>query len=131
MRTFVLILCLAFCASAVHAQDQQPSSASAPAVGAMVNVHVTASHVDRCWGTGCPDTLYIDVVINGKKYELEGNANGDRKLKVRPDSVLAPGDYQAKLTKDEPSVTGMFFQVYELLLPGGDTWEGTVSGISE
>ncbi len=135
MRTFALVLCLAFCAVAVHAQDQQTTPAAAPAVDAVVNVHVSvhvsASHVERCWGTGCPDTLYVDVVINGKKYELEGNAYGDRKLKIPRDSVLMPGDYQAKLTKDAQSATGMFFQVYELQLPEGETWEGTVSGVWE
>jgi hypothetical protein len=131
MRTFVLVLCLTLCAVAVHAQDQQPSSAAAPAVGAVVHVHVTASRVHRCWDTGCPDTVYIEAVINGKKYELEGMASYGRKSKVPTDSVLMPGNYQAKLTKDVENGSGLFFQVYELLLPGGDTWEGTVSGVSE
>ncbi len=128
MRKLWLVVCLAFCAMAVHAQDQQPA---APAVGAVVNVHVTASHVRPCWSSPCSDILYVDVVMKGKKYELRGLANGDRKLKILPDSVLAPGDYQAKLKKEEESATGMFFQVYELQLPGGDTWEGTVSAVSE
>jgi hypothetical protein len=131
MRTVAFVLFLAVCAAAARAQATQSTTASALAVGAVVSVHVTASHVDRCWGTACPDTLYVDAVIHGKKYELEGIANGDRKLKILPDSVLAPGDYQAKLKKDVENASGMFFQVYELQLPGGDTWEGTVSGVSE
>ena len=129
MRKLWLVVCLAFCATAVHAQDQQPSAA--PAAGAVVNVHVTASHVEPCWAAPCSDALYLDVVINGKKYELRGSANGDRKLKISNDSVLMPGNYQAKLKKDVENGSGMFFQVYELQLPGGDTWEGTVSGVSE
>lgn len=128
MNKLILALCLVFCAVAVHAQDQQPSSAAAPAVGAVVNVHVTASHVEGCFTVPC---LYVDVAINGKKYELQGVARYGRKSKVPEGSVLAPGDYQAKLTKDVENGSGLFFQVYELQLPGGDTWEGTVSGVWE
>lgn len=126
MRKFALVVCLVLCAMAVHAQDQQPSGA--PAVGAVVNVHVTASHVEECFTVPC---LYVDVAINGKKYELQGVARYGRKSKVPEGSVLAPGDYQAKLTKDVENGSGLFFQVYELQLLGGDTWEGTVSGVWE
>jgi hypothetical protein len=83
-------------------------------VGAVVNVHVVESHVVTCPGT-CPDILYVDAVINVTKYELQGSAGGDKKLKIPYDSVLAPGAYQAKLTRDVPSATGMFYQQYELL----------------
>jgi hypothetical protein len=118
MKTSVLVLYLALCAVAVHAQDQQPSSAAAPAVGAVVPVHMAASHVHRCWGTGCPDTVYLEAAINGKKYEPEGMASYGRKSKVPNESVLTPGEYEAKLTKDVENGSGLFFQVYELLLPG-------------
>lgn len=129
MKKLWLVLCLTLCAAAVHAQDQQPSTA--PVVGSVVNIHVTASHVEPCWANTCTDTLYVDVVINGKKYELRGSANGDIRRKIPTDSVLAPGDYQAKLKKNVVNASGMFFQVYNVLLPGGDTWEGTVSGVWE
>lgn len=128
MRTIALAACLAFCAAAAPAQNQQPASAAAPAVGAVVNVHLTVSHVRPCWSDGCPEILYVDVVIDGKKYELTGDASYGRKSKIPNGAVLMPGDYQASLKKDEPSASGMLYQVYELLLPRGDTWEGTVSG---
>lgn len=128
MRKLWIVLCLAFFAAAVHAQEQQPSPAPAPAVGTVVNVHVTASHVEPCWTTSC---LFVDAVMDGKKYELRGVASYGRKSKVPDGAVLMPGDYQAKLTKVAESGSGLFFQVYSLLLPGGDTWEGTVSGVWE
>lgn len=131
MKKVTVALCLAFCALAIRAQSQQPMTSPAPAVGAVVSVHVVASHVTPCWATACRDQLYLDVVLNGKKYELRGDATGDKKMKIAYDSVLAPGDYQAKLTKDEHSATGMFYQEYELLLPGNYTWKGVVSGVSE
>lgn len=134
MRKLALALCLAFSASAIHAQTNQPISASAPAVGAIVSVHVTASHVVPCWGNACSNLLYLDVVIDGKKYELQGSAFGSHKIfngRQVYGALLPPGDYRAKLTKDLHSAPGLFYQEYELLLPGNFTWKCVVTGVSE
>jgi hypothetical protein len=54
-----------------------------------INVHVTSSY-----RTYAGSTLEqgLDVVINGKKYQLGGQYRG---------GILALGDYKAKLSKDQ------------------------------
>jgi hypothetical protein len=71
---FVLLL-LAALAPAAPAQDEYS-----------INVHVTSSY------TLAESRLGLDVVIHGKKYQLLG---------VPTHGLLAPGDYKAKLVKDE------------------------------
>jgi len=132
MKKFVLVLCLGLCAPVVRAQN--PTSAAAPAVGAIVNVHVVGAHVVPCGG--CSLNLYLEAVIDGKKYELLGSSFVSHKLlqgtQINSGALLPPGDYQAKLTKDLRSTSGMFYQEYELLLPDHKSvWKCAVTGIEE
>jgi hypothetical protein len=64
----------------------------------------------------------VTVVIDGKNYELA--ANGERTL-------LALGDYKAKLVKDEHKGMYSFHQEYEFLFPDQRTKKFWVSGQSE
>ena len=66
-----------------------------------VNVHVTSSSID----TG---SLRLNTVIDGKNYELQGFAGG---------SLLALGDYKAKLVEEKHKTSYEFVMVYELLFP--------------
>lgn len=69
-----------------------------------INVHVSSSQIDIERGY-----QVLNVVINGKKYELGSE--------LRISKLLALGDYKAKLVKDEHSNTYDSFRVYEFLLP--------------
>jgi hypothetical protein len=86
-----------------------------------VNVHVTASRMvsERDYNI---DVQKLNVVINGKKYELESGGEG---------TLLALGDYKAKLVKDEHKGTYDSLQVYEFLFPDQKTRKFTVVGQTE
>ena len=86
-----------------------------------VNVHVSAS---RIVSEG-PNFGYqkLNVVIDGKKYELETEG--------RYNTLLALGDYKAKLVKDEHKATYDSYQIYEFLFPDQKTRKFIVVGQME
>ncbi len=98
------------------AKKPVPNSADYP-----INVHVIASHiqVDRC------NFQSLDVIIDGKKYELAGTKC------IAGYLILALGDYTAKLVSDEHPTTYHSRQTYEFLLPDNSTARFDVSGIAE
>jgi hypothetical protein len=65
---------------------------------------------------------WLSVVINGKKYELQG---------VGTEAVLAPGDYKAKLVKDEHKTAYDSYQLYEFLFPDMKTRLYHLVGVTE
>jgi hypothetical protein len=101
---FVLLL-LAKLAPAVPAPDEYS-----------INVHVTSSYL-LAGGQG------LDVVINAKKYQLGGDPRGG--------SLLALGDYKAKLVKNEHQTAYESHQEYEFLFPDNKTRKFVVVGQSE
>jgi len=68
-----------------------------------VNVHVSSSNIDL------NGTQMLDVVIDGKKYELRSE------LPIR--RLLTLGDYKAKLVTKDHKTEYESFQVYEFLFP--------------
>jgi hypothetical protein len=104
---FVLLL-LATLAPAAPAPDEYS-----------INVHVTSSYFVG-GGQG------LDVVINSKKYQLSGFSGATRSA-----SVLALGDYKAKLIKDEHQTAYDSYQEYEFLFPDKKTRKFLLSGQSE
>jgi hypothetical protein len=64
----------------------------------------------------------LNVIINGKKYELECTAMN---------SLLALGDYKAKLVKDDHRSPYDSYQVYEFLFPDNKTRRFALVGQSE
>jgi hypothetical protein len=80
-----------------------------------VNVHVSRSRIKGIYQN-------LNVVVNGRKYELENS--GDHML-------LALGDYKAKLVKDEHKGTYDSLQIYEFLLPDQKTSRFVVIGQTE
>jgi hypothetical protein len=83
-----------------------------------VDVHVISSYFPACHAP-----QHLNVIIDGKKYEL-----------YAPDSgrfLLALGDYKAKLVKDERKTSYESDQVYEFLFPDKKTREFKVEGQSE
>ena len=93
-------------------------AAAAPDVYS-IDVHVISSHFppERVFGQ------YLNVIIDGKKYELNGSVDGG--------FLLALGDYKAKLVKDEHKTTYESDQVYEFLFPDKKTRKFDVVGQSE
>ena len=80
-----------------------------------LNVHVSSSHI------GEHNTLRLTVTVDGKKFELGS---------VGP-TLLVPGDYKAKLTRDDHKNTYESYQVYEFLFPDGKTRKYYLVGITE
>jgi len=107
MKTAALFVLLLFAtlASAAPAPDDYS-----------INVHVTSSY------TLAEGRLGLDVVIHAKKYQLLG---------VPTRGLLAPGDYKAKVVKDEHPAAYQSYQEYEFLFPDNKTRKFEVVGQSE
>ncbi|MGD0403470.1 MAG: hypothetical protein ABSB66_09745 [Candidatus Acidiferrales bacterium] len=84
-----------------------------------ITVHVTSS----CFVGG---GQRLDVVINSKKYQLSGFSGATKYA-----SLLALGDYKAKLVKDQHETAYDSYQEYEFLLPDKKTRKFLLSGQSE
>ncbi len=112
MKTTVLAILLLISALAWAGGDPSP-------VEYTVNIHVSSSSVTIA-STGRQD---LSVVIDGKNYELL--------CECAPNTLLALGDYKAKLVKDEHKTTYDSFQVYEFLFPDKKTRKFDVVGQTE
>lgn len=80
-----------------------------------INVHVTRSR-------NSGDSQRLNVIINGKKYELQRSYF---------QAVLALGDYKAKFVKDEHKEAYDSVQEYEFLFPDQKTGKFAVVGQTE
>jgi hypothetical protein len=87
-----------------------------------IDVHVSASRM-VIEGRSISYWQKLNVVIDGKKYELESD--------FPPNTLLALGDYKARLLKDEHRGKHDSFQVYEFLLSDQKTRKFMVIGQSE
>jgi hypothetical protein len=85
-----------------------------------VNVHVSRS---RIVGDHLGSYQKLNVVIDGRKYELLSDG--------LPNTLLAIGNYKAKLVKDEHRVKYDSYQVYEFLFPDQRTRKFIVVGQTE
>jgi hypothetical protein len=78
-------------------------------------VHVRSSHLfHECdsvqFKVACGNNLHLDVVVDNKKYELDGGM---------ADGLLRTGDYPARLVKDNAPGAFMERREFELLFPDG------------
>lgn len=88
-----------------------------------VPVHVRASHLVYSSSSGINSaTLHVDVLIEGKKYELQ-----------RPYTsvLLNPGDYKARISKDKAKLPEELDREYDLLMSDGTFKIFQVVGESE
>ena len=83
-----------------------------------VDVHVTSSYL--VFGSGV--SQWLNVVIDGKKYQLSDSYDG---------YLLALGDYKAKLVKDDHKTPYESSRTYEFLFPDKKTRKFFVAGQSE
>jgi len=94
-----------------------------------IKVHISGLHYRKEYlgGEWTGYAIYADAVMNGKKFELEGDP------KVPYQYYKLPlGDFQARLLKDPHKMGDTpIFQEYEVILPDSTVWRCTVTGISE
>jgi hypothetical protein len=109
MKSYTPILMLLFVSLFVPLAEATSGSADYP-----ITVHVSSSQL-------YPGYLQLNVVIEGKKYCLSGGYA----------SVLSPGDYKAKLVKDEHKTSYETDQTYEFLFPDNKTRRHNLIGQSE
>jgi hypothetical protein len=88
-----------------------------------VNVHVGASRMVHYEEKSVAYSQVLNIVIDGKKYELEsyGAVN----------ALLAVGDYKAKLVRNDRHGTYDSFRVSEFLFPDQKTRKFIVVGQAE
>ncbi len=73
-------------------------------------------------------TQRLDVTIDGHDYELAGNPLS---AGIFTSALLIPGDYPAKITKDEHKTPYKLTRIYELKFPDGKTDKFIVIGMSQ
>jgi hypothetical protein len=95
-----------------------------------INVHVSSSRWVMEQTLTSPEACQkLDVIIDGKKYELEASTfKGNLEAGV---TLLALGDYAAKLVRDQHKSTYESSQAYEFLLPDKKTRKFAVVGQTE
>ncbi len=89
-----------------------------------IDVHVTATRMVRDPGT-IGRFQYLNVIINGKKFELESEG--------MPNALLSLGDYKARIVRDDHWRGAAYdsYRVYEFQLPDKKTRRFVVVGESE
>jgi len=91
------------------------------------NKYVIPVHVQRSWvvwvSPGSTSQLHLQVVVGGKKYELE-------ETKARLE-LLKPGDYMARTLKTGAKTAYDDVQEYEFLFPDGQTRRYALAGEEE
>jgi hypothetical protein len=109
MKKLALVVVLLCSASSWAAKNPVPGEYT-------LNVHVASSRlIEGGWSR-------LTVVIDGKKYELQGNPTL---------ALLAPGDYKGKLVKDEHKTPYDSYRVYEFLFPDMKTRQYHLVGATE
>lgn len=109
-----VLLALLLAPALAYAEKRPPNAADYPIV-----IHVQSSHQVG----GSAELLHMNVLIDGKKYELVDPTTNH--------SVLRLGDYKARVDKDDTSKPFLLNRTYELLLPDGTTRKFVVVGESE
>jgi len=91
-----------------------------------INIHVTSSYVVESPGKfeGSATVQKLNVLVDGKKYELTA-------LATKRGGLLTPGDYKARLVRDEHQTTYESSQEYEFLFTDKKTRKFFVTGQTE
>jgi hypothetical protein len=73
----------------------------------------------------------IEAIIDGKKMRLKGTLFGGKHVRGNRPIILRPGDYRAKVVKEDAYNQWEYSREYELLLPNGTTEKLIAAGESE
>ncbi len=121
MKRFILFAVLA---AAFAVTASRPVAHAADAKDFPIKVHISSSELKPCGlGFNVEYSQCLAVLIDGKKYELARINNAQR-----ASFPIHPGDYQARLVKDEAKGAGEFEREYEILFPDGKTVNYQVVG---
>jgi len=112
MKRFILF---AIFAAAFAVTTSIPAAHAADSKDYPIKVHVSSAEVRAAAGLN----QYIAVSIDGKKYELAQFGAG---------YPIHPGDYQARIVKDEAKGEGQFDREYEILFADGKAVKYRVVG---
>jgi hypothetical protein len=121
MKRILAVLCLAIPALGFAAAPSTQEYS--------IQVHVSRSWIiEECGSSGCSPAVRLEVVIEGKKYQLE-----DQKHRS---AVLKPGDYPAKILKNPRAINISHaayddVKVFEFLFPDGETRKYDLVGEEE
>ena len=85
-----------------------------------VTIHVQSSRLIQTYNQA-PTLQHLEVIIDGKKYELECPGS----------FVLSVGDYKARILQDKIAPNHEYTRQYELLFANGSTRKFAVIGESE
>jgi hypothetical protein len=88
-----------------------------------INVHVQSSRLAECGKDNFFSCGYLDVVSDGKKFELKQFKSTQELLRV--------GDYKAKIDREDTKKSFVDSRSYDLLLPDGSALRFDVVGESE
>jgi hypothetical protein len=111
MKKFAIAVVLLCSALAWAGKDPVPDEYK-------LNVHVISSRLTDGYGSW----PRLSVIIDGKKYELQGTPTH---------AMLAPGDYKARLARDEHKTSYDSLRVYEFLFPDMKTRQYYLVGVTE
>lgn len=115
MRNLILAIIL-LAPAFVAAQKTQPDPADYT-----ITVHVQSSRLAMISGDVTNGTSFyqwmqrLEVVIDGKKYELSGSVN------PRESKLLRLGDYKARIFREDTKRAYEYSRSYQFLFPDGRT----------
>jgi hypothetical protein len=115
------------CAFRIYAADAKIDPSQFP-----LAVHVSAAEYAPVSSLGYPpfdpEHEIVTATIDGKRYQLEGSTGNGSKC---CNGLLNPGDYHARLSKDEHKTSYESLQQFEILFPDGTTRRLAVIAQSE
>jgi hypothetical protein len=140
MKKLTFLLLFLFCTASLSFAEKVRLGEVPPrakrGVDYPVAVHIGATHIrQNCeydWQSAiiggpkhtCPEVVYVDAFVNGKKIELMGQ--------YYQKYTISLGDYKARLTTKAPNADpAAMGQKYELLTPEKYAWRSMVTGVSE
>ncbi len=112
----ILLLAPALACYAREKPDLNPADYS-------ISVHVQSSRLNDLCAPGCIWVQHVNVLIDGKKFELSDTSPRTDLLRI--------GDYKAKVLKDETGHSFEYQRTYEFLMPDGELRKFVVVGETE
>ncbi len=133
MRKSALFLLLVACfptfGSAQKYRPGQPPPKPYSSIDFPLTVHISAVRLRTECNGNCVNIIYVDAILNGKKFELAG---GQYYHLDREQARFAMGDYKARAMRDKTGKEGPFLgQQYEIVVADGTFWPCAVTGLSE
>jgi len=130
MKRSIEVSLILLCLSPLLAAGQGPKvkrGTDYPLTVHIGSIHIRSHCTEVLFKAYCADMAYLDVSVDGHKFELMGDWNSSDEYQT----PLTPGDYRARILEPKPSTGAPFRQKYELVLSDQTTWRATVTGLSE